>query len=158
MIRVIGIGEWAFSRDKRETIKTFALGSCVAMTVYCHAKSAAGMVHIALPSPEHSSRSDDLNPGYYATRAVPMMVDKMRFEFGCPKGELIIEIFGGAASARADDPFQIGPKNVRAVMVELSRLGLRCSSKKETGGRLGRTVEIDVATGITRVIHHEMIL
>ena len=45
----IGIGEWAVSADASRALKTFALGSCVAVLIYDVKIRVAGMIHIALP-------------------------------------------------------------------------------------------------------------
>ncbi len=155
MVRVIGIGEWAVSENKNEIIKTFALGSCVAVTVYCPANHIAGMAHIALPaggpSAERLSRK-----AYYATTAVPLMLGEI-FVRGCIKGQLIIKLFGGANSQKANDRFKIGPQNIKAVQTILKDLGLSCDAR-ETGGLCSRTVQIEAATGTTSVVQHRMII
>ena len=45
----VGIGEWIVSNDPADTLKTYALGSCVAVLIYDASQMIAGMIHIALP-------------------------------------------------------------------------------------------------------------
>ena len=45
----MGIGEYAFSDDSNEIIKTLSLGSCIGLTFYCPYKKVGCMVHIVLP-------------------------------------------------------------------------------------------------------------
>ncbi|MGE5630373.1 MAG: chemotaxis protein CheD [Caulobacteraceae bacterium] len=150
MDRIVGIGEYVVSNNKNDTIKTFALGSCVAITVYSPSKNVAGMAHIALPSPDLSSDDGSPGPCYYAITAVPFLINKICSEFGCLKGELIIEIFGGAKSVRDNDVFKIGQKNVETVKRILNDLNLVYNATK-TGGTYSRTLEMDVATGKVKV-------
>jgi len=148
MDRIVGIGEYAVSNNKNDIIKTFALGSCVAVTVYSMIKNVAGMVHIALPSP--NSSNIDNNTCYYATTAVPFLINKICYEFGCLKDELEIEVFGGAKSVRENDIFKIGQRNVETVKRILNELKLNYTAT-EIGGTFSRTLEMDVATGKVKV-------
>ncbi len=149
MITVIGIGEYAISTNILDRLKTFALASCVAVTAYCPLKQVAAMIHIALPAPA-SVGEWKKRPAYYAATGIPIMIGKLCSEYGCNMKELRIQIYGGADSAAPDDVFNIGKKNIKAVCEILESLGLRIS-KEETGGRVCRTIELDVATGEIKV-------
>lgn len=157
MDRIVGIGEYAISNNKNDTIKTFALGSCVAITVYSPVKNVAGMVHIALPYPGISGDADYTNPCYYATAAVPFILNKICLEYGCFKAGLIIELFGGAKSVRENDVFKIGQRNIEIVRKMLNDLNLIYTAA-ETGGIYSRTLEMDVATGKTKVASQPIII
>ena len=141
---IIGIGEYAFSNKKIDKLKTFALSSCVALTAYSHERTVAGMVHIALPSP--GCKGDvKTRPGYYATTAVPILINAMRSQFGCVQSELKVHLYGGAKSIR-NDVFNIGERNIDAVKYILANFNIR-SAKEDLGGMKSRTLEMDVATG-----------
>lgn len=156
MDRIVGIGEYAISDNEEDTIKTFALGSCVAVTVFSPLIKVAGMVHIALPY-SVLPNEDKLKPCYYATSAVPFLINKICSEFGCLKGELSISIFGGAESLRKDDIFKIGNRNIEVVRKMLNDLNLVYDHSK-IGGRLSRTLEMSVSTGIVKVDEQSMII
>lgn len=74
MDRIVGIGEFAISNNKSDIIKTFALATCVAVTVYSPLKNIAGMVHIALPSPALPGDDSKTRPCCYAITAVPFLI------------------------------------------------------------------------------------
>jgi len=97
----VGIGEYAVS-NKNDMIKTYALASCVAITVFCPKNKIAGMAHIALPSPITASE-DTMRPCYYANMAVPLLINKICQDFGCCKEDLEIKFFGGAKSIQKKD-------------------------------------------------------
>ena len=63
---VVGIGEYCVSNDPDDIIKTFALGSCVAVIMYDKIKKIAGLIHIALPYSEISDEKREKLPGYFA--------------------------------------------------------------------------------------------
>jgi chemotaxis protein CheD len=56
----IGIGEYIITDSTDETITTHALGSCVALILYCKKTKHTAMAHIALPKP-----SEETNLDYY---------------------------------------------------------------------------------------------
>lgn len=141
---IVGIGEYAVS-SKNDRIKTFALASCVAVTVFCPKNKVAGMAHIALPSPG-SAGEDSMRPCYYASIAVPLLINKMCRDFGCSREDLDINFFGGAKSIYKVDYFNIGEKNIHAVRDALRGLNLEYSMA-DVGGTNSRTLEIDSSTG-----------
>lgn len=149
MIKTVGIGEYLVSNDSAEELKTYALASCVAVTVYSPSKKAAGMIHIALPFCI-SEEGRWLQPGYYAETGVPLLIEKMSSQFGCTPRELHIQLFGGADSIKQNDLFKIGSRNVSAVKSILENRGLSYYLT-EVGGYLSRTIVMKVATGNIKV-------
>jgi chemotaxis protein CheD len=143
---VIGIGEYKVIKNENDSIKTFALGSCVALTAYCPNKKVLGMVHIALPDSTIDKVHATKCPGYFADTAIPMIIGEMCSIYGCRENDLIINIFGGANSINKNDIFQIGRRNIEAVKDIIESRRMSCNFK-DTGGTFSRTVEIYVATG-----------
>lgn len=149
MERIVGIGECAVSNVKFDTIKTFALASCVAVSVYSPSKKTAGMIHVALPAPleEYDIVA---RPYYFATTGVPKFIDKVIKKYGCIKEDLIIGIYGGANSINDRDLFNIGKRNIVTVRNELNNLNLKiCYS--EVGGNISRSLTMSVATGVIKI-------
>lgn len=149
MNSIIGIGEYIVSNREEDTITTYALASCVGVTVYCPFKKAGGMIHIALPEPmEDYKREHRL--GYYATTGLPLLIQTMKNKYGCNKEDLSIHLFGGANSIRRDDVFFVGQKNILAIKCILSSLGLKYN-QQEVGGFVSRTIEMKVTTGFVKM-------
>lgn len=147
---IVGIGEYAVSNNKSDKIKTYALASCVAVTAYYSKNKVAGMVHIALPSLSLPDE-DTTRPCYYASTAVPLLINKMCLKYGCHRDELEINFFGGAKSIRNNDVFAIGEKNINAVKNALNCLNLKYKAA-EIGGTYSRTLEMDAATGKIKMV------
>ena len=145
MDKIVGIGKYAISNIEEDSLKTFALASCVAITVYNPLIKVAGMIHIALPTP--INREEGMRrPGYYATSGIPLLIHKMCKEYGCKKKDLKIKLFGGASSIRNDDYFKIGSRNCLAIKDTLVSMNLR-AMEAQTGGNVSRSLEMDVQTG-----------
>jgi len=143
---IVGIGEHAISNNKDDVIKTFALSSCVAITVYCPEKYVAGMAHIVLPASRRQTDTPDTKPYYYADTAVPKLINTICSQYGCNKNALKIQLFGGANSTMPNDIFQIGPKNLSSVKEILTNMGF-AHDAAQTGGSFSRTIEMSVLDG-----------
>ncbi len=143
----IGIGEWAVSNDPAETLKTYALGSCVAVMIYDTKLSIAGMIHIALPdSTVDEGRARQL-PGYFADTGIPVMIEEMK-KRGAVRGNVWVKLAGGASLMDPNGFFDIGKRNILAAKRILwgSSLG---PVAEDTGGSMSRTVSLVVAGGET---------
>lgn len=151
IIKVIGIGEYCVSDNCNDKIKTFALGSCVAVTVYSQYKKVGGMIHISLPYP--SGDQPELGLGHFATTGIPLLINQICTRYKCLKGELVVNLYGGADSVYKDDYFQIGKRNIDAVQRTLSSLNLKVKYA-DIGGFLIRTIELDISTGEVELLTH----
>lgn len=152
-IVVVDIGGYVVTRRRHEVVKTFALGSCVAVTVYCPVKKVLGMAHIALPDSAIDPVKAKNQPGYFADTAVPLLLAKVSCHTPCDRSSFRIHVIGGARAIWENDCFYIGKRNLIAVEKVL-RLNNLQYSKHDTGGCVGRTVEIDVETGMIKLITH----
>ncbi|MDQ0192452.1 chemotaxis protein CheD [Paenibacillus wynnii] len=144
-IKVVGIGEAAFSDNPKDTLKTYALSTCVAVTAYCSIHRVAGMVHIALPSPLYGNVGT-FSVFRYASTGIPQVFDTIRAQCGCQARDLMVRIYGGAVASKPNDHFMIGPRNVEAVMQVLHSLNAKCHYE-DTGGNISRTLEMNVTDG-----------
>lgn len=149
MDKVVGLGEWVCSNDQVDTLVTFALSSCVAVTAYCPYKKVAGLIHIVLPEPL-TVKDISTRPGHFATTGVPMLIRNMIEKYGCRKSSLQIQLYGGASSNRKRDSFRIGHRNLEQVQSMLRSLNIK-PSKEEVGGNVSRTVSLCVKTGEIRL-------
>lgn len=145
----IGIGEWAVSRAASDTLKTYALGSCVAVIIYDSIRSIAGMIHIALPDSRVDAERALGMPGYFADTGLPLMIEEMK-GLGAARGSVWVKLAGGASVMDPGGYFDIGKKNILAAKRILwgSSLG---PVAEDTGGSLSRTVSVAVASGETRI-------
>lgn len=145
MDKIVGIGEYVISDNPQDFIKTFALASCVAVTVYNPFIHLAGMIHIALPNPTDHENAQR-RPSYYATSGIPILINTMCWEFRSRREDLRVKLFGGAVSLRTDDYFKIGPKNIKAVRETLLGMNLKVVNA-QIGGAISRSITMSVLTG-----------
>ncbi len=144
---ILGVGEIGVSNESGKLIKTFALGSCVALNLFSETFEMVGMAHIALATSTTSPEKARLLPGYFADTAVPALISQLRgIGYRKPTSQLVAKIAGGAqTSADANNYFKIGEKNIAAVKALLSSLGITLLAE-DVGESLSRTVCIQVGS------------
>ncbi len=156
---VVGIGEYAITNTIEETIITHALGSCVAVIIYCGKNKYTAMAHVVLPKPTDRTNMENykMKPGYFATDIVPKLLRYFTDELECKKNDLEVYIVGGADSMQEEDVFFVGKKNVAMVRHLLNTNGIRTYAS-DTGGNLSRTVSIQCSDGHVFIKRQNMIL
>jgi chemotaxis protein CheD len=154
----VGVAELKVS-DNSDTLVSFGLGSCVAVAIYDPVKKAGGLAHVMLP--ESRGQESDTTPGKFADTAVPSLVDKL-VALGARRKRLLCKIVGGAqmfeipgTRIKHTGPTfgphtHIGERNVEAVKSALNDVKIPIVGE-DTGGRHGRTVFFDTATGEMKV-------
>jgi chemotaxis protein CheD len=153
---ILGIGDHAIANRADDVLKTFALGSCVAIVIYYPARQVLAMAHIALPASKINRELARAKPGHFADTAIKLLLDTLVQQYYCPLNGLIINLYGGADSIRKSDVFNIGRRNLLAITAMLDTYGLS-DNTDNTGGHLSRTIEVSVATGITKVHTYPLI-
>ncbi len=146
-VNVIGVGDVGVTKDVGATLKTFALGSCVAVILLDPTHRAVGMAHIALPRSKTNPERAKATPGYFADTGLELLFEQMS-DLGCdPDGKgMVVKLAGGAKVLEMDATFDIGKKNALAIKKHLWKRGLGPVSE-DIGGNKSRTVELDAETG-----------
>lgn len=146
----VGIGEFKKSKDPTDVIKTYGLGSCVALIIYSQKLKVAGLVHIALPEASVNPAKAQSLPGYFADTGVPMVIDFIDRLSGGDRKSFSYRLYGGASILDENNRFDIGRRNALAIKRLLWRYGCGVI-KEELGGNASRTVSIEVGTGEVHV-------
>ncbi|MCK5199164.1 MAG: chemotaxis protein CheD [Spirochaetales bacterium] len=141
----IGIGHIKVAATQGDEIKTYALGSCIAVILYDKKLKIAGMMHIALPDSTVNTEKARSLPGYFADTGLPILLSEFK-KLGGELKTTIIKIAGGSNIMDENKTFDIGRRNAIAVKRFLwkHRLGV---IKEDIGGNISRTVSIDIDTG-----------
>ena len=141
----IGIGHIKATGTPGDEIKTYALGSCVAVILYDKKAKIAGMIHVALPDSAVNTEKAQSLPGYFADTGLPILLKDFK-KLGGDRKTTVIKIAGGSSIMDANKTFDIGKRNAIAVKRYLWKHGLGVM-KEDIGGDISRTVSIDVDTG-----------
>jgi chemotaxis protein CheD len=146
----VGISEFVVKgRESEDTLKSYGLGSCLAIVLYDPDSEIGGLAHVMLPDGDAADGADT-QPGKYADTAIRAMLRRM-VEKGAAYTSVEAKIAGGS------DMFEfesfgdgVGNRNVDAAKEELEKLGVPIVGE-DVGGKRGRTVEFDVSTGILNI-------
>jgi chemotaxis protein CheD len=148
---LIGIGGLDATRSSGDSVKTMALGSCVALILLDPKTRAVGMAHIALPESTVDPEMAKRTPGYFADTALPALLKRMSELGASSQGSgFVIKLIGGANVMDSNNTFNIGKRNALAVKKLLWKFGLGVLAE-ETGGDISRTVEVFADTGVARI-------
>jgi chemotaxis protein CheD len=149
---VIRIGISDMNVAVREGIlRTAGLGSCVGLTLYDARVNIGGMVHVMLPHSE-ISRTTVLQLAKYADTAVPELIRQMTAK-GAISARMVAKMAGGSqmfSHMTFQDGMRIGPRNVETCKEMLRKYRIPLIAE-DTGGNHGRTIELNVQTGILTV-------
>jgi len=143
----VGIGEWVVSANPEALIKTYALGSCVAVIIWDAKVRVGGMIHVALPDSSVDPQKAIDRPGYFADTGLPLMIEEMK-KLGASRAGVWVKIAGGASVMDPNGFFDIGKRNVLAVKRILWKSSLGPVGE-DTGGSSSRTVSLAVGDGET---------
>lgn len=144
---VLGVGDFGASNKQQDTIKTYALGSCVGVVMVDPRARIAGMVHVALPDSNINQAKARQHPGYFADTGIPLLIrDMTKFGFNGKGRGLIVKIAGGANILDPNNTFSIGKRNVLAIKKILWGLGMGVVAE-DIGGTFSRTVSVELKTG-----------
>jgi chemotaxis protein CheD len=140
---MVRMGEFAFSGSAGDVLVSLGLGSCVGVALLDRRAAVAGLAHVVLPTAEGRAET----PGKYADTAVPALLDAV-VGLGARRTRLEAVLVGGASMfSFGGAGLDIGQRNDAAVREELARLRIPVAAA-ETGGSRGRTVRVDVRTGV----------
>ena len=140
----VGIGDIQVSAGDDE-IKTYALGSCVALIVWDKILKGGGMIHIALPEAYINPDKALEKPGYFADSGLPVLFSELK-KIGANRHSCWVTLIGGASILDENNTFDIGRRNTLAVKKYLWKIGLALSSE-DIGGTISRTVTLSISTG-----------
>ncbi len=143
----VGIAQMVISRDPRETLAAYGLGSCVGIAVYDPTAHVAGMLHILLPEP--AGAITEANKLRFAKTGIPLFIKAVENNGGM-RSRMRIVAAGGALTlgklSVMGPAGPIGKRNSDAVTLALQEEGLKLDTF-DFGGSAGRTLTLATATG-----------
>lgn len=142
----VGISELVVTDDPGVLLVAHGLGSCLAIAAFSKSPRVAGMVHVMLPTAPGAGPFG--NPALYADTGIEALIEALRAK-GAKLEDTVFKLTGGAAVLRSNGTgarLQVGDRNIEAAEAAFKRLGIRVRGR-DVGGKRGRSVELDVATG-----------
>ncbi len=142
---VIGVADIALCNDASATLVTYALGSCIGVSIYDPVAQVGGLLHFMLPESKINAEKAAQSPAMFADTGVPMLF-KGAYELGAKKGRLIVIAAGGAEVLADDGHFKVGSRN-RTMLRKLFWKNNILLSADDTGGSISRTMILKMSDG-----------
>lgn len=145
----VGMADYKVGRAP-DTLISYGLGSCIGISLYDPQTKIGGLLHIMLPD-SNQSRANE-NRAKFADTGIPDMLNEL-IRMGAAKSRLVAKLAGGSqmfAFANASDIMRVGLRNASASKEILKKLSIPIVGE-DTGGSYGRTVQIDLSTGVYKV-------
>lgn len=142
---VVGVADLQVSRDPSKSIITYALGSCIGVTVYDPVAKVGGMLHFMLPESSVSKEKAAANPAMFGDLGIPLLFEKV-IAAGAKRERLVVCAAGGAEVLADDGHFRIGNRNRTILRKIFWKLNLLLAAD-DTGGQHSRTLTLRLADG-----------
>ncbi len=147
MTHIVSVADLKISAESGDFLITYALGSCLGVSIYDPITHVGGMLHVMLPQSTIDPNKAKENPFMFVDTGVPELFRRC-YEMGAQRQRLIIKVAGGASlnGSETDDPFQIGKRNFTMLRKLLWKNGLLLKSF-DVGGRNSRTMSLNISNG-----------
>lgn len=141
---IVGVGDLQLTNRPDSVITTYALGSCIGVTLWDPIQKVGGMLHAMLPDSKIHGKSTEKRAMFVDT-GMQDLFQKMR-EMGATPETCQCKLFGGAQVMQADSFFKIGARNVAAFLAIAQQISLPVLCN-ETGGQVNRTIRLNMPDG-----------
>jgi chemotaxis protein CheD len=142
---VVGVGDCRVSNDPNGVLVTYALGSCIAVTVHDPVAGVGGLLHFMLPESSLDRAKAQQNPFMFADTGIPLLF-QTAYKLGAEKRRLAVTAAGGAQMMDQRGVFNIGKRNYLTMRKILWKAGVLVRAE-DVGGLVARTVRLEVASG-----------
>ena len=142
---VIGVADCHVTGDTANVLVTYALGSCIAVSIYDPVARVGGLLHFMLPEAPANAAQAGKSPYMFADSGIPMMF-REAYGKGAQKRRLRVRVAGGATIMDDQSVFNIGQRNCLAMRKIFWRAGVIVHAE-ETGGKSARTMRFEIASG-----------
>ncbi len=148
---VIGIADCGIADSPGQVLTTYALGSCIGVTMHDAKSGLGGLLHFMLPDSSLDPARARQNPYVFADTGIALLLEKLRARGAAPK-RLVVRAAGGAQMIDREGIFEIGKRNCLAMRKLLWKAGVLIDAEA-VGGTQSRTMRLEIGSG--RVWLHE---
>jgi chemotaxis protein CheD len=143
---VIGVADMKVSADPSELLVTYALGSCLGVSIYDPYAKVGGLLHIMLPDSSINPKKRDINPFMFADSGIPLLFSEA-YKLGAGKANIIVKFAGCSQISDESGIFNIGRRNYAAAKELLQKHNVFVKAE-HCGDVISRTMILRIDTGI----------
>lgn len=146
---VVGVSDMAVSKNPEAQIITYALGSCIGVSVYDPVARVGGLLHFMLPVSTNSPEKAQANPAMFGDTGIPQLFRAL-YDLGAKKERLVVCAAGGAEILNDDAYFKVGQRN-RTLLRKIFWKNNVLLAAEDTGGTNSRTMTLTLADGLVTI-------
>jgi chemotaxis protein CheD len=106
----VGISDMKLSGSEEDVLVTYALGSCVGVTIFDPIAGVGGMIHCMLPQSKIDPAKAEANPFMFVDTGIPEMFEAA-YRLGARKERIVLKVAGGSQIMDEQGRFRIGERN-----------------------------------------------
>lgn len=142
---IVGVADCRVGHAPEQVLATFALGSCIGLSVYDPKAAVGGMLHYMLPDSAIDPARGRENPYMFADTGIPKLVEQVCGQ-GANRRRLLAHAAGGASMMDPQAVFDIGKLNYLALRKILWKAGILLAGEA-VGGSNSRTIRLEIGSG-----------
>ncbi len=144
MLKVVGVADMKTSNVKDDIIVTYALGSCIGLTLYDPVAGAGGLLHAMMPDSKIDPDNSKKNPYMFVDTGIAALLDEC-VSLGACRERLQVKA-AGCSSFKTGNFFKIGYRNFNSLNDILTGYNLALHAY-EVGGASSRTMKLAISNG-----------
>jgi chemotaxis protein CheD len=142
---VVDVADMKVTNDINAVIVTYALGSCIAVTINDPVAKVGGMLHYMLPESSIDKQKAEMRPFMFGDTGIPLLF-KEAYKYGAIRDRIIVKLAGGASIQDASGAFNIGKRNYLMARKMFWKNNVMIDGES-VGGMISRTLYLEMATG-----------
>jgi chemotaxis protein CheD len=136
------------SNQRDDVLVTYALGSCVGLSLYDPEVCVGGLIHCMLPISKLSPEKAAASPAMFTDIGVPALLQAV-FDLGAERKRLIAKV-AGAGCLMDKGLFRIGERNYTVLRKILWKNNIMVAAE-DVGGSAARTMYLRMSNGETSI-------
>jgi chemotaxis protein CheD len=142
---IVSMADCKVGKIAGQVLATYALGSCIGLSVYDPKADVGGLLHFMLPDSGIDPARSKENPYIFADTGIPKLLDEVCGQ-GANRRRLVAHAAGGASIMDPQAIFDIGKRNTLALRKILWKAGILLAGEA-VGGSNSRTVRLEIGSG-----------
>ena len=133
------------SSDPEATLVTYALGSCIGVTLYDPVAKVGGLLHFMLPESQIDLEKSLRMPAMFADTGIPLLF-REAYKLGAEKQRIRVKIAGGSQILDNSNFFNIGRRNYLTLQKILWASQVLIKAE-DVGGQQNRRLRLEISSG-----------
>ena len=142
---IVGMADMQVSKEPEAMLISFALGSCIGVTLYDPLVRVGGLLHFMLPDSQIDLQKSQKNPWMFADTGIPLFFREL-YKLGAEKKRIRVKVVGGSQVLDDSSYFNIGKRNYLALRKIFWTNNVLIHAE-DIGGSVNRTIRLEIGSG-----------